>query len=291
MQIVALTGIDDERLLQPAQVVVDALYRDLAVLTFQKGRNRIGGKGLAHIFDDEFHHTIKNILLIDAVTLHDIAGDHGVVDAVDDLIGVLRVILAQGDDGEPAKPNIFLQQFLLGQCVASFEVQVLAERQGVDGDRNIATRQIGGDLTGHEFGVGAGHVNVGVRTLQQTVDRPFPAGDLLYLIQQEVTVPLARHSVQQLVIHLLGGNAFGNVHLRVPLADDMIRRHAPSQQLLLQHFENGGFTAAADARQYLDQRLVDKRRDGLDIIRPVDHGIASSQSLVYPKYQRYATSF
>ena len=89
---------------------------------------------------------------------------------------------------------------------------------------------------------------------------------------------------------LLMGGCSIDVH-GVPLTDDVIRRHAPSQQLLLQHLENGGFTAATDTWQYLDQRLVDKRRDGLDIIRPVDHGIASSQSLVYPKYQRYATSF
>ena len=261
------------------------------MLTFQKGRDRIGGKGLAHIFDDEFHHTVKKILLVDAVTLQNVAGDHGVVDAVNDLIGVLRVIFTQRYYGEATKADIFLQQLLSGQRTVSFEVQILAERQGVDGDRHIASRQIGGDLAGHELGVGAGHIDVGVRTLQQTVDRPFPAGDLLYLIQQEVTVPLVRHGHHQLVIHLLGGNALGNVHLGVPLTDDVIRRHAPSQQLLLQHLENGGFTAATDTCQYLDQRLVDKRRDGLDIIRPVDHGIASSQLLIYPKYFRYATSF
>ena len=52
---------------------------------------------------------------------------------------------------------------------------------------------------------------------------------------------------------------------------------------------------------YLERHEEDLRKWGdlftaypdyyLDIIRPVDHGIASSQSLVYPKYQRYATSF
>ena len=97
------------------------------MLTFQKGGDRIGGKGLAHIFNDKFHYTIKKILLVDAVTLHNIAGDHGVVDAVDDLIGVLCVILAQRYYGEAAKPNIFLQQFLSCQSTVGFEVQVLAE--------------------------------------------------------------------------------------------------------------------------------------------------------------------
>ena len=70
----------------------------------------------------------------------------------------------QGDIGQ----IILLQQFLLGQSAADFEVQLLAERPGVDGDRHIASRQIGGDLVGHELGVGAGHIDVGVRTLQQS---------------------------------------------------------------------------------------------------------------------------
>ena len=98
------------------------------MLAFQKCRNRISRECLAYVLDNEFHHAVKKILLVDAVTLHNIAGDHGVVDAVSDLIGALRVILAQGDYGEPAKPDILLQQFLLGQCAAGFEIHVLAER-------------------------------------------------------------------------------------------------------------------------------------------------------------------
>ena len=104
-------------------------------------------------------------------------------------------------------------------------------------------------------------------------------------------MPLTRHSFHQLVIHLLSGDIFGNVHFRVPLADDVIRRYAPPQQFFLQHLNNGGLTAAANACQYLDQRLVDKGIDGLDIIGSIDHAIASSPSLVYPKYFQYATSF
>lgn len=56
------------------------------VLAFQEGGDRIGGEGLAHIFNDKFHHADKKSLLVDAVTLHNIAGDHGVIDTVNDLI-------------------------------------------------------------------------------------------------------------------------------------------------------------------------------------------------------------
>ena len=63
------------------------------MLAFQKCRNLIIRECLAYVLDNEFHHAVKKILLVDAVTLHNIAGDHGVVDAVSDLIGALRVIL------------------------------------------------------------------------------------------------------------------------------------------------------------------------------------------------------
>ena len=205
------------------------------------------------------------------------------VDAVDDLIGVLWVILTQRDYGEPAKPDIFLQQFLLGQCTAVFEVQIFAERQGIDGDRHIAACQIGGDLAGHELGVGAGHIDVGIRTFQQAVDRLLPAGDFLNLVQQEVTMSLARHGSGQLVIHLLGGDVLGNIHLRVPLADDLVLPNTAPQQFLSQHLKDRRLAAATDTGKYLDERLVDKRLDCRDIVRSVDHRIASLQLIVYPK--------
>ena len=63
------------------------------MLTFQKSRDRVSRKGLAHILDDVFHHAIKKILLVDTVALYNIAGNYGVINAVDDLIGTLLIIL------------------------------------------------------------------------------------------------------------------------------------------------------------------------------------------------------
>ena len=55
----------------------------------------------------------------------------------------------------------------------------------------------------------------------------------------------------------------------------MIHRDTAAQEFFLQHLKNGGLPAASDACQYLDKRLVDKRLKCLNIIRPVDHRIAS----------------
>ena len=57
-------------------------------------------------------------------------------------------------------------------------------------------------------------------------------------------------------------------------------RNAAAQEFFLQHLKNGGLPAASDTSQYLNKRLVDKRLNGLNIIRSVDHRIASSQFLV-----------
>ena len=44
------------------------------------------------------------------------------VDAIDNLIGALLVIPAQSNDGEPAKADIFLQQFLFGAGILALKV-------------------------------------------------------------------------------------------------------------------------------------------------------------------------
>ena len=44
------------------------------------------------------------------------------VDAIDNLIGALLVIPAQSNDGEPAKADIFLRQFLFGTGILALKV-------------------------------------------------------------------------------------------------------------------------------------------------------------------------
>lgn len=46
------------------------------------------------------------------VALHNIAGNHGVIDAVDDLIGALLVVLTERHEGEAAEANIIFQRSL-----------------------------------------------------------------------------------------------------------------------------------------------------------------------------------
>ena len=109
-------------------------------------------------------------------------GDNCVIDAIDDLVGALGIILAKSDDGKPTEADKILQQLFRRPGIACLKVQELPEGQRVDRNGNIASSEVGGDLTGHQFGVGAGNVDIHVSPLQQTVDRLLPALDLLDLI-------------------------------------------------------------------------------------------------------------
>lgn len=71
-----------------------------AVLTFQESRDGVRGKGLAHVLNDILHHAVKKVLLVDAVALHNIPGDYGMINAVDNLIGTLLVILTKRNELE-----------------------------------------------------------------------------------------------------------------------------------------------------------------------------------------------
>ena len=63
----------------------------------------------------------------------------------------------------------------------------------------------------------------------------------------------------------------------------MILGYAPAQEFLFQHFKNGRLAAAANASQYLDKGLVDKRRDSRNVARSVDHSIASFIVIIITK--------
>ncbi len=67
LDVIAVAGVDDERLLQPAQVVIDGLYRDRAVLIAQELGDRAGREGLAHVLHQILHYPVKEILLVDPV--------------------------------------------------------------------------------------------------------------------------------------------------------------------------------------------------------------------------------
>ena len=54
------------------------------------------------------------------------------IDAIDDLVSLLLLIVSQSYKGKSAKADILLQQFISGKAIASFEVQIFLEGQRVN---------------------------------------------------------------------------------------------------------------------------------------------------------------
>ena len=179
---------------------------------------------------------------------------------------------------EPAQPHIVDQ---LGARVGDlgisfFERQILREGQRIDAEGHIASGQIGLDLGGHHARVGAGHIDVHVVVRGKRVDDALPALNLLHLVQEQVAPLSARQPALDLGVHLL------RRHIRVfhgieTVADDLLIADATLAQLLHQHQQDRGLSAAAHAGQNLDKRRVDVGHNAVHIVGTVNHAITSSQ--------------
>src|SRR5699024_5202717 len=108
LQIIPLAAIDHKRLFQPVQIVINCFDGQGTPLAFEKLRNGVGGKGLAHIFHDILYNTVEQIEVHDIVPLCNIVGNNGVIDSLHDLIGGAFVKVAQRHNGESTQPQVFV---------------------------------------------------------------------------------------------------------------------------------------------------------------------------------------
>ena len=207
--------------------------------------------------------------------LGDVAGDNGIVDTLDDLIGRTLVKVPKRNDGETAHADILVQKLFRRASAVLLKLQIFGKGQRKNRDGDIASRQIGGDLTGHQLGIGACHINVGIGILQQTVDCLFPAVHLLHLVQQKIVAFAVGHFFFYIPVHLLGGHALVQLFRGIAQMDHMVCRNAAAEQVVFQHIQNGRFSAAADSGKNLYQRNIPIGFQHIQIVGPNDHGIAS----------------
>ena len=81
---------------------------------------------------------------------------------------------------------------------------------------------IGGDLAGHQFGIGAGHINVGIGIFQQAVDSFFPTVNLLHFVQQQIVAPIVGHLFFNALIHSLAGHSVVKILRRIAHTDNVV---------------------------------------------------------------------
>ena len=71
----------------------------------------------------------------------------------------------------------------------------------------------------------------------------------------------------------------------------MVLGYATAQKFFFQHFKNGRLAAAANASQYLDKRFINKRLDSFNIVRSVNHDIASPIAISITRKIRICNEF
>ena len=98
--------------------------------------------------------------------LGDVAGDNGIVDSLDDLIRRTLIKISERNDGKAAHADILVQKFFRCAAAVLLKLQIFGKGQVKDRNGDITPRQIGGDLAGHQLGIGTGHINVGIGILQ-----------------------------------------------------------------------------------------------------------------------------
>ena len=170
------------------------------------------------------------------MALGDVTGDDGGIDTLCHLISRAGVKITDANDREAAILEIFVKDgACFGFCL-SFESKILFERQGIDGNQHIAPAEIGGDLAGHQLGVGSGDIDVHIGTLQQAVHNFLPAFDFLQFIEEQVTAAFSFNGLGQLTVHVLGSEVLVNVHFTVFAKDDVFLCNAAALKLGDHHF-------------------------------------------------------
>ena len=207
--------------------------------------------------------------------LGDVTCNNGIVDTLDDLVGRTLIKVPKRNDGETAHADILVQKLFRRAAAVLLKLQIFGKGQGKNGNGDITPRQIGGDLTGHQLGIGACHINVGIGILQQTVDCLFPAVHLLHLVQQKIVAFAVGHFLFDVTVHLLGGHAVVQLFRGIAQLDHMVCRNAAAEQVVFQHIQNGRFPAAANPGKDLHQRNIPIGFQYIQIVGSNDHGIAS----------------
>lgn len=87
LHIVPLAAVDHECFFQPFQIIIYRFHREGAPFAFHEFHDGVGRKSLADILYDILYHPVEQVKIRDIVSFGDVAGDNGIVDTLDNLIG------------------------------------------------------------------------------------------------------------------------------------------------------------------------------------------------------------
>ena len=127
------------------EIVVNGFIVNGTTLGFQVIRNRLGRKRVADILKRVFDDALQLVDFLDLIPTDNIRENSGIINVPDDRINFVLRICLQVCGGKTAQTNIVGKlSFRIAECgVLLFECQIFAERQRIDAESNISSREVG----------------------------------------------------------------------------------------------------------------------------------------------------
>ena len=138
--------------------------------------------------------------------------------------------------GHASDKQVLLEALLDGRIGGNRTVQLreLSERKRIDHKLHIPSAQISRKLTGQQFCIGAGDVNIAIQRDAERVDALFPVLDLLNLIKKQIDLAVdLRCSCGNLIVQRLSGLQMGVAHILKVDGDKLRRADTRLRELLL----------------------------------------------------------
>ena len=153
-------------------------------------------------------------------------------------------------------------------------VQLDKFRKGewIDYKLHIPSGQIGRQLAGKQFGIGAGDINITVQFYPEGIDAFFPCIHLLYLIKEEIDLAFNfRGSMDDLIVECRRGTEMRITHVFKIDRDKLAAVCAGGAQFLFNQVQHDRLSTSPDTSQDFYQVASDERTDTAHIGFSLNH--------------------
>ena len=177
--------------------------------------------------------------------------------------------------------KVFLEGFLhrLIRRNRTVQLQKLCEGEWIDHKLDIASSQVGCKLTGEQFCIGAGNIDVAVKGNAQGVYAFLPILHFLNLIKEEIHfIVHFGGSRRNLIVQSLCGLQMEIAHIFKIDRDKLRRTHTGLTKLLFDKLQHDRLPAATNTGHDFNEVRSDKGTDTAHIQFAFDHGFHSPLS-------------
>ena len=264
LDIIPLCGIDNVAFDQRIQIAFDGLNIHFSPFGCQGVCDSLGGKRTADVVKNIAQHTFQHQRIEDLSSCQNIFYDNRVENAIQVIPNLVRMPLKFQRIGKGAVFQIF-GIFYSAIFHTAGTLHIFLKRKRQHFDLHIAPGNKGGYFTGQHIGIGTCDVYIYIFLDIQTVDHFRKIRDVLYLIQKNVSHLFGNKTVFQVSVQFSIVGKFLKIHILKIDGNNLVLFDAILQQPILVHFHQNRLSAAADTCYDLDELLVLKRNQFIQV--------------------------